>query len=559
MSTFTGLNTMVRGVYINQLALNTVGHNIVNADTDGYSRQHVTPVATTPEYLNGYAVGTGAAAMSVTRARDVYADIQFRSENSKKGYYEASSINFDKLESVFNDSTDSGIQNAMEEFYQAWLNLSVNASDSSSRTAIVQKGKTMSDIIFAVNEQLRDQVADKYSDLEAHVEDINEIVGEIAKINGIIIARESDGKTAANDLRDQRDELVDRLSNYININVHESGNSYQLSTNGVTLISGSDRLHFEFSKGVSSADYGVDYNVVDYDIKVKETDIAFRPATGLLRSEMDAVDECKAYMDKIVAMAAYMLTALNDQHKQGYDLTGELARNFYGETGETYEYHYDKADDRLFLRVINDTDGEYKLDKDGNVIELTGIEILRKLVVNSDFNLTGGYKYIGAATAYDDGQDYTSTTDMTESGGRMVSWNNRSGDGTNAVYVSELFNMNYDSIVSAGRANVPVITRFAATQSTLNPIGGLSLNAYYKTAMTKLGVDAAAMDMSIEQQDLIMEQIQNWRDSTSGVDWNEELADMIKFQKGFGSCSRCLSAMDECLDRLVNNTGTVGR
>ena len=119
--------------------------------------------------------------------------------------------------------------------------------------------------------------------------------------------------------------------------------------------------------------------------------------------------------------------------------------------------------------------------------------------------------------------------------------------------------MNYDSIVSAGRANVPVITRFAATQSTLNPIGGLSLNAYYKTAMTKLGVDAAAMDMSIEQQDLIMEQIQNWRDSTSGVDWNEELADMIKFQKGFGSCSRCLSAMDECLDRLVNNTGTVGR
>ena len=56
-----------------------------------------------------------------------------------------------------------------------------------------------------------------------------------------------------------------------------------------------------------------------------------------------------------------------------------------------------------------------------------------------------------------------------------------------------------------------------------------------------------------------MNQIQNWRDSTAGVDWNEELANMIKYQRGFGACSRCLSAMDECLERLVNSTGVVGR
>ncbi|MBQ9486855.1 MAG: flagellar hook-associated protein FlgK, partial [Selenomonadaceae bacterium] len=57
----------------------------------------------------------------------------------------------------------------------------------------------------------------------------------------------------------------------------------------------------------------------------------------------------------------------------------------------------------------------------------------------------------------------------------------------------------------------------------------------------------------------IMTQVNNWRSASSGVDWNEELTNMIKYQKAFVACSRCLNAMDECLDRLVNSTGSVGR
>ena len=60
------------------------------------------------------------------------------------------------------------------------------------------------------------------------------------------------------------------------------------------------------------------------------------------------------------------------------------------------------------------------------------------------------------------------------------------------------------------------------------------------------------------QEDLIT-QIVNWRSSTSGVDWNEELTNMITFQKGYSACSRCLTTMDEMLDRLINSTGVVGR
>ena len=56
-----------------------------------------------------------------------------------------------------------------------------------------------------------------------------------------------------------------------------------------------------------------------------------------------------------------------------------------------------------------------------------------------------------------------------------------------------------------------------------------------------------------------MTQIEQWRQSTSGVDWNEELTNMLKFQTGYGACSRVLTSMDEMLDKLINGTGMVGR
>ena len=134
MSTFTGLNTMTRGIYVNQMQLNTVGHNITNADTEGYSRQSVNPGASKAEYVDGLAIGTGVEALSITRARDIYADVQFRNETSKEGYYDMCAKNYDKIEAIFNDTNESGIENALQEFYNAWQNLSVNASDSAART-----------------------------------------------------------------------------------------------------------------------------------------------------------------------------------------------------------------------------------------------------------------------------------------------------------------------------------------------------------------------------------------------------------------------------------------
>ena len=563
MSTFTGLNTMVRGIYMNQLSLNTVGHNIVNAGTVGYSRQFAAPVATQPEHragiTTGIEVGTGVAAMSLTRSRDTYADYQFRKESCTQSYYESMATSFDEIESIFNDATNTGVADAISEVWKAWSALSTEGPTPANRTTVVEKSKILSDVIQTTAAHLQDQINDEYDQLRTNVQHVDDMLGRMAEVNKAIVASEADG-SSANDLRDQRDVIADDLAKYFNLSITENDlGAYQVVTDGCVLVNGFERLHLDFDEqGLSTSLFGADYGLNDHNINIRESNQVYVP--------YDAVEECKQQMDVLANMAAFMMTTLNDQHAAGYDMNGEFGRNFFGVTDYKYEYGYDPV---KLCNYVNVTDDQ------GVTTQISGIKIINALNVNADFDQVGGYKFVAAATAYrdfDDNQEWITYTNKTDLDENKIAWGNRTGDGTNAVYISELFNMPYDTIVEKGRVNAAIIQKYTQKDKNGNDIldsegnpkyitalGLNSINAYYDNAMTQIGVDAASIDTNIAQHDIIMTQIENWRDSVSGVDWNEELTDMIKYQKAYGSCARCLSAMDECLERLVNNTGMVGR
>ena len=142
---------MVRGIQNNQLSLDTTGHNITNASTEGYSRQRVDSAATNyqerPSLYGGVYVGGGVDVVALNRARNIYADKQFWSESSTQTLYKTYKTNYDKAEAVFNDAKETGVLDAMKQFYSAWVNLSDYASDAASRTAVVQKGNNLVDRI----------------------------------------------------------------------------------------------------------------------------------------------------------------------------------------------------------------------------------------------------------------------------------------------------------------------------------------------------------------------------------------------------------------------------
>ena len=598
---------MVRGVFANQLSLDTVGHNITNASTEGYSRQAVNQAATraqeVPSLYGNSVVGTGVDTMSILRARNIYADKQFWSETATHEYYKNQQVNYDKLEVIFDDSDKTGLLNSMELFYKAWNDLSANASTNSNRVTVVEQANIFIDQVKTAASQLQDQINAQYDDMRINIGTINDINGQIVELNKNIMSAEAVG-AQANDLRDQRDLLVDELSKYMNLNVYEDDKGmYTVVSNGISMVNGINKLTLEMSDPYRNTTYGVN----DYTILLKESGVAYIPQNGSLRAQMDTIAEDKSYIDKLADMAGFMMTTFNNMHQQGAGIDGtdgnlgeykntdsytgpSYGRNFFGDDNAVYswdseehrvvatEYTYNSITRSLKYNKTTENGKDIYTPQvnitgtlNGDVEYLDGINIINAMQVNTKITESGGTSLIAARKLVveqkvENGTYVSGTTDDYEV--KVAG----SGDGTNAVNLSSLFNLDASNVTNTAKLSITYnSTEEVKLDDTIrgmlngteygakNSVGKVSLNAYYNSAMSQLGTDARSVDTKESAQEDLITQIVNWRSSTSGVDWNEELTNMIKFQKGYSACSRCLTTMDEMLDRLINSTGTVGR
>lgn len=567
-STFSGLNTMVNGIYTNRLGLNTVGHNISNSNTEGYSRQtaHAAATPSSEVYtLSGASqVGNGSTVTSVIRARDIYADRQYWKENSTNGYYNGKANNYAKIESIFNDSKNTGIQNAMEKFYQAWEDCSTTASSDTSRQNVINAGQNFAQTLQIAANQVQEQINSLYDDITLSVETMNRLLGQVVELNKNISGIEANGANA-NDLRDQRDLIVDQLTEMTNITVYETSNGmYTLVSNGTTLVNGITKVDLEMSAPKNNKEYGLN----DYDIIIKQTGTIYSPGGGELKAQFEAIAEDKGYIDEVARMATFLLTTLNDQHKAGYGIDGNKDKpfgnanpdddattglNFYGESD--YEFTWTEADGLVVKNTTTNTEEK-----------MSGIQIVDLLVVNGELTAVDGHKKLATRSGERDENGnllYQTKDPATGVEGKTTDVNdpnivkdakgnpvpidvNGTGDGSNAVWIAALLNCERDKTS-------------AEVNGTDRCIGNGSLYSYYNTSMTTMGSAASNMNGRVDFQSNVMSQVENLRSSTNGVNWDEELTNMIMFQQGYSACSRCLSAMDECLDKLINGTGTVGR
>lgn len=566
-STFSGLNTMVNGIYTQRLGLNTVGHNISNSNTEGYSRQTAHAAATPSSEVYTLAgasqVGNGSTVTSVIRARDIYADRQYWKENSTDGYYNGKANNYAKIESIFNDSDNSGVQNAMEKFYQAWQDCSTTASSDTSRQNVINAGQNFAQSLQIAAKQTKEQIDSLYDDISLSVVKMNRLMGQVVELNKNIAGIEATG-AHANDLRDQRDLIVDQLTSMTDITVYESANGmYTLVSNGTTLVNGITKVDLEMSAPKNNTTYSLS----DYDIMIKQTGTVYTPGNGELKAQFEAVAEDKGYIDQVANMAAFMFTTLNDQHKAGYGIDGSKDKpfgnanpkdnattglNFYGESNKIFEW--DAKNGKL---DVYNKKGDGTKDN-ASKESLSGMQILEIFTVNSELTATDGHKKLATRSGERDNGKLLyqtaaggTTTDVTQAkkdgnGNPLPVDVNGTGDGSNAVWIAALFNCERDK-------TSPEVN------GTDRLIGNGSLYSYYNTSMTTMGSSASNMNGRVKFQAGVMNQVENLRSSTNGVNWDEELSNMITFQQGYSACSRCLSAMDECLDKLINGTGTVGR
>ena len=592
-STFAGLNTMVSGVQTSRLSLETVGHNISNTNTEGYSRQSANAVAVKGSQIytsvGPQIIGNGTDVASITRARDIYADRQYWKENASSGYFDSRYTNYSKLEVIFNDTDDNGIQNALEDFYKSWSEVSTQASTATSRQTVISKGQSYATRIQNAAKQVQEQISSIYDDMELNLTSINSMTDQIAGLNRNIMVQEAGG-ASANDLRDQRDALVDKLSNMMNISIYEdSSGMYNVVSNGTTLVNGVAKIDLELSEPIPSKVYGIN----DFSIRIKQTGTLYSPGTGSLQAQLDSITEDKNFLGYLSNMAAFCLTTLNAQHRAGAGIDADTTTgvNFYGEDGFEYAWnaekncvekrkvkvdpYYDDDTHKLTSVTFTEVTDPAETKKNG---DFYGINIIDELVVNSrltdsadgqKFLATRGLTYEGYEV-YDADKDIYKTVSCSKDGGAttnlldpqdgkyIIAENgiNGTGDGSVAVLISNLFNCVQSLTASSHEAKKNFIM---AKHDSTRSIDEVSLFSYYNGQMTTMGSRAEAMKHNVDFQDNVMTQVSNLRESTSGVNWDEELTNMIMFQQGYGACSRCLTTMDEMLDKLINGTGTVGR
>jgi len=517
-STFHGVETAKRSLFTQQAALHTTGHNIANANTAGYTRQVVNMVASRPIEAWGVQrsvvpgqLGTGVEFSSITRVREQFLDAQFRNENRSLGSWTVRADTLEKLEAILNEPSETGLRTVLDNFWNAWSDLSKDPQSITGRKIVVETAIALTDAFNHLSKQLNDLSNDLTEDINIRIADVNSKLATIADLNLQILRIEGLGDNA-NDLRDMRDLLVDEISKIINVRVVEGERGYNLYMGNTALLENGTIQNLDVASVEAARTSG---------------DLDGGEIFGLLVSR-----------DEYVANYRTMLNTLVDAIVNGEVTVTIPAGTVLPEGTELNGVVYTGANRLLTSDLTVTVKGLNQLHKLGYAFNDAGFQPGIELFTTADGSTTGITSEnirVNAAIVADPSLIATSmrTTGTPE---EVVKGNNDL-----ALLISKM----RDAKFTFTAANAPIQTG--------------TLNDYYRSITGQLGVQAQEANRQTVNLSAIVAQIDSRRQSVSGVSLDEEMANMIKFQHAYNAAARILTAMDEVLDRLINGMGVVGR
>ena len=233
-------------------AITTAGHNISNANTEGYSRQRVQLKEFDPLYKpdleraeRAGMIGQGMDSQSINRVRDELLDQRITEQQHSESYWETRSKYYTMIEQIYNEPDDVSIRSNMDKFWEGWQELSVHPESQAARQAVVTRGESLADSIKTKWEALMGVGNLINGDIEATVKQVNDYTRQIAALNAEIVRSRGMGDNP-NDLLDRRDLLVDKLSKIINITSdRRDSDEFMVHLDGHVLVQGGIARGFE--------------------------------------------------------------------------------------------------------------------------------------------------------------------------------------------------------------------------------------------------------------------------------------------------------------------------
>lgn len=620
-NSFAGIEIGKRSLMAHSTQIQTAGHNISNADTEGYSRQRVIVKSFEPIYRPDLEramvpgqIGQGCDVESINRIKDELLESRIVEQKNVESYWETRDKYYSMIESVYNEPNDVSVRTNMDKFWQGWQELSTYPESDAARLAVVVRGQTLTNSIQQQYKSLRGIGDQINGDIEAVVKQVNDLSRQIASVNGEIVRSKGLGDNP-NDLMDRRDLLVEKLSSLINVTVTQKDpDEFMVHTDGQIIVQGSLARQIETVGQLDNNGYG---KLMWSDTKL---DAEFHGGTlGALVELRDK--DIRTEIQSLNTMALNFADLVNDVHRNAIGKNNTTGLDFFVQhdfvenVNGNYDRNGDGVEDTSYIfrmtgtnalkmqeqiglsgtmtingasgnidvayfstdtvedviNRINDSNGEVKAYLDRNsclVLKATssnGMEnpdFVIRHVEDSGMFLTG-YSGILQGSGADNAYDFNRANAVDVLAGAQFAISPVLNPSA-YIEVNGLIQNDVSSVAAAfknsqgfaepsdGRAAVEM----AAIRNTKIMIGSQrTFDDYFADTITNVGLKGEQAQNQLATQNKIMGDLRDLRDSISGVNIDEELADIIKFQHGYNVAAKFISVQDELLDTLINRLG----
>lgn len=538
MSLMSGLYVGVTGLQTANNGLNTVAHNISNVKTTGYTRQQVSlasrnymVLSTSASAISYQEVGLGVKYSEVRQVRDYFLDQTYRTEYGREGFYATSEDALSYIEDLLNEANeDQGFSGAVSDLWTTIQELAKDPSSTVNQGLFISKAQTLLSRASSVYDSISDYQDDLNQEVKNNVNQVNNYAKQLANLNMQIVKIETGGTEKANDLRDQRNSILDSLSQLAKISYTEDPDGYvNVQLEGTDLV----KKDTVYSIGLYTEENGF-YTPYWEDSALKTT-VNGQTVLDISASKVfDLTKTISSDLNTDIGKLKSIVLARGDHAATSADLTN-------GATTEEQKTYYDTY---IAPSACMNVQAEFD-SLIGNIVQK----------VNDILNTAG----------YNDGDFETGqTTANTET--NLLFTLKATGEGWHISNIN--VNSNYlqtPSLLSFktadGKADYDTTTKlkeaFQEEAYVLNPdlTQKTSFTEYYQDLVNQVTNTTSLAKNLYSSQHATVASASSAREQIIGVSSDEELQAMITYQNAYNASSRYITTLNDMLGNILQAFG----
>jgi flagellar hook-associated protein 1 len=565
-SIFSSLQLGVKSFEANKLAIDITGHNIANVNTPGYSKQEVVLSASQPMQTFAGLVGNGVEINSIKQIRNEFLEKDIQQQLTKYGYSLSEKSAFEQVESVLNNDSDTSLSIYITNFFNNFEDLSLSPENDPTRESLLYSAKDLAERIKGIRSELNDQRTTMNLAVKDSIDEINTRLKEIADLNLKIIEAKPTGN--ANDYIDQRTSLLQELSQKVDVSyfIESNGSMTIMLGGGISLLT---RGSYNSLEGVQNADNNGFYDVYVNEPGIKEN-VTDKINSGELGASLDVRDnKLPGYIDDIDQFAKTMITEINKVHSDGFGLT-----NFTVLSGT-----YSVQDPDIALNdPSNYQDGRLLIEPQAGsfnvtVVDPSGNKVITTIDVDPSESLNDLIAKVNAISNISATLDVNNSIEITSDTGYEFALSKDSSNVLASLGLNTFFDGSDGSNISINEVITNDISKIAASTTGVAGDGDNALELasmrntklfqnststftdYYSVLVSTAGSDSSVAKTGLKASESSLEVARNMRDSVSGVSTDEELSNLLMYQRSYDASAKFISVINEMIDVLINQIG----